>query len=116
MSYKLDNLVARFPILPKYPFCIGLGKGGLHGEVLRTLSAHVTLLLMGGDACVCAPLMGFRGNGCVRTPLLGIRNNEVRPTLLDGSDSLPGVGPELGPPNTEVLLALAVNTEFIHCV
>ena len=87
MSYNLDNRVARFPILSKYPFCIGLVKGGLQGEVLRTLSAHVTLWLMGGDACV-------------RTPLLGFRDNGVCPILMDGSDSLPVAGPGLGPANT----------------
>ena len=89
MSYRLDNRVARFPILPKYPFCVGRANGGLQVEVRRTLSAHVTLRLMAGDVCGVTPLLVFRNNG-------------VCPVLMDGSDSLPVAGPGLGPANSYV--------------
>ena len=87
MSYKLDNRVARFPILPKYPFWVGRANGGLQVEVRHTLSAHVTLWLMAGDVCGCGPL-------------LGVPDNSVCPVLMDGSNSLPVAGPGLGPANT----------------
>ena len=87
MSYRLDNLVAGCPILPKYLFWSNRVNGGLLVGFRRTLSAHVTLwLVSGGDTCAC----------CI---LLVVFRNRISVPPVAGSDLGPGAGSKMGPAN-----------------
>ena len=91
MSYRLDNLVASCPILPKYLFWTGRANGDLRVGVRHILSAQVTLWLLDGDVCALSVLSGVSNNG-----------NGVCPHLVAGSDSWSVAGPEMGPANTDL--------------